>query len=79
MQLRGVLFGWVKDWHASGNHYSTVRRDLKRSAHLDVWVARPYKGIASSPVAFTYGTTVFGNTTSNTKCPDGNSGPCKVT
>jgi hypothetical protein len=31
------------------------------------------------PVAFTYGPTVFGNTTKNTTCPDGNPGPCKVT
>ena len=30
-------------------------------------------------VTFNYDPTVFGNTTSNTKCPDGNSGPCKVT
>ena len=30
------------------------------------------------PVSFNYGPTVFGNTTSNTTCPDGNSGPCKV-
>ena len=34
---------------------------------------------ASVPVAFTYGPTIFGNTTQNTKCPDGNPGPCKVT
>jgi uncharacterized protein YjbI with pentapeptide repeats len=34
---------------------------------------------ASVPVTFTYGPTVFGNTTKNTTCPDGNSGPCKVT
>jgi len=34
---------------------------------------------ASVTVTFTYGPTVFGNTTSNTKCPDGNAGPCKVT
>lgn len=33
----------------------------------------------SMPVAFNYGPTMFGNTTSNTKCPDGNSGPCHVT
>jgi uncharacterized protein YjbI with pentapeptide repeats len=32
----------------------------------------------SIPVAFNYGPTLFGNTTSNTKCPDGNSGPCHV-
>ena len=31
------------------------------------------------PVSFNYGPTVFGNTTSNTTCPNGNSGPCKVT
>jgi uncharacterized protein YjbI with pentapeptide repeats len=34
---------------------------------------------ASVPVAFTYGPTVFGNTTCKTTCPDGNPGPCKVT
>ena len=30
------------------------------------------------PVAFQFGATVLGNTTSNTTCPDGNSGPCHV-
>jgi uncharacterized protein YjbI with pentapeptide repeats len=34
---------------------------------------------ASVPVAFTYNPTVFGNTTKNTTCPDGNPGPCQVT
>jgi uncharacterized protein YjbI with pentapeptide repeats len=34
---------------------------------------------ASVPVGFTYDPTVFGNTTKNTTCPDGNPGPCKVT
>ena len=29
-------------------------------------------------VSFNYGPTVFGNTTANTTCPNGNSGPCKV-
>jgi len=31
------------------------------------------------PVSFNYGPTVFGNTTPNTTCPNGNSGPCQVT
>ena len=30
------------------------------------------------PVIFSYGKTVFGNTTPNTICPDNNSGPCSV-
>ncbi|MCC2642115.1 MAG: pentapeptide repeat-containing protein [Nitrospira sp.] len=34
---------------------------------------------ASVLVAFSYDPTVFGNTTKNTTCPNGNPGPCKVT
>jgi uncharacterized protein YjbI with pentapeptide repeats len=30
------------------------------------------------PVAFDYGATVLGNTTSSTTCPDGSSGPCSI-
>jgi hypothetical protein len=30
------------------------------------------------PVAFKYGPTVLGNTTTGTTCPDGEHGPCKL-
>jgi hypothetical protein len=33
---------------------------------------------ATVQVIFSYGKTVFGNTTPNTICPDNNSGPCSV-
>lgn len=36
-----------------------------------------YNG-AKVPVAFKYGPTLLGNTTSGTVCPDGNSGPCSL-
>lgn len=41
---------------------------------------KKFKGYhnATVLVSFNYGPTVFGNTTKNTTCPDGNPGPCKV-
>jgi hypothetical protein len=30
------------------------------------------------PVAFRFGATLLGNTTSGTTCPDGNNGPCQL-